>query len=97
MLGSTCRIDPVTHRSFPDPIDHVYAHETHLQAHQTQLQLQRPDGRDSLSHQRYEARDEQQQLELLALREQQRRARQPGLEARIPDHRDASGNADSYI
>ncbi|GJR96964.1 hypothetical protein Tco_0269138 [Tanacetum coccineum] len=35
--------------------------------------------------------------ELLALREQQRRARQPGPEARIPDHQDASGDADSHI
>ncbi|GJU64112.1 putative reverse transcriptase domain-containing protein [Tanacetum coccineum] len=35
------------------------------------------------------------QTELLALREPQRRARQPGPEARIPDHQDASGDADS--
>ncbi|GJS05431.1 putative reverse transcriptase domain-containing protein [Tanacetum coccineum] len=33
--------------------------------------------------------------ELLSLREQQRRARQPRPEARIPDHQDASGDADS--
>ncbi|GJU33954.1 hypothetical protein Tco_1182308 [Tanacetum coccineum] len=37
------------------------------------------------------------QAELLALREQQRRARQPGQEVRIPDHQDASGDADSHI
>ncbi|GJU15184.1 hypothetical protein Tco_1143150 [Tanacetum coccineum] len=37
------------------------------------------------------------QAELLALRGQQRRARQPGLEARILDHQDASGDADSHI
>ncbi|GKD33964.1 hypothetical protein Tco_1249473 [Tanacetum coccineum] len=37
------------------------------------------------------------QTELLALREPQRRARQPGPEARIPDHQDASGDADSHI
>ncbi|GKE29114.1 hypothetical protein Tco_1444498 [Tanacetum coccineum] len=37
------------------------------------------------------------QTELLALREQQRRARHPGPEARIPDHQDASGDADSHI
>ncbi|GKD79464.1 hypothetical protein Tco_1342085 [Tanacetum coccineum] len=35
--------------------------------------------------------------ELLSLREQQRRARQPGPEARIPDHQDASGDADRHI
>ncbi|GJV51714.1 hypothetical protein Tco_1447455 [Tanacetum coccineum] len=37
------------------------------------------------------------QTELLALREPQRRARQPGPEARIPDHQDASRDADSHI
>ncbi|GJV44583.1 putative reverse transcriptase domain-containing protein [Tanacetum coccineum] len=37
------------------------------------------------------------QAELLSLREQQRRARQPGLEARVPDHQDASRDADSHI
>ncbi|GJX46645.1 hypothetical protein Tco_0271835 [Tanacetum coccineum] len=37
------------------------------------------------------------QAELLSLREQQKRARQPGPEARIPDHQDASGDADSHI
>ncbi|GJT89866.1 putative reverse transcriptase domain-containing protein [Tanacetum coccineum] len=37
------------------------------------------------------------QAELLALREQQRRARRPGPEARIPDHQDASRDADSHI
>ncbi|GJY35742.1 hypothetical protein Tco_0421120 [Tanacetum coccineum] len=35
--------------------------------------------------------------ELLAHREQQRRTRQPGPDARIPDHQDASGEADSHI
>ncbi|GKE96292.1 hypothetical protein Tco_1581147 [Tanacetum coccineum] len=37
------------------------------------------------------------QAELLALREQQRRARQPGLDVRVPDHQDASRDADSHI
>ncbi|GJR25773.1 hypothetical protein Tco_1102005 [Tanacetum coccineum] len=37
------------------------------------------------------------QAELLTLREQQRRARQPGPKARILDHQDASGDADSHI
>ncbi|GKC31800.1 hypothetical protein Tco_1039094 [Tanacetum coccineum] len=35
--------------------------------------------------------------ELLALREQRMRARQPAPDARIPDHQDASGDADSHI
>ncbi|GJZ85066.1 hypothetical protein Tco_0650405 [Tanacetum coccineum] len=37
------------------------------------------------------------QAELLALQEQQRRARHPGPEARIPDHQDAFGDANSHI
>ncbi|GKG08794.1 hypothetical protein Tco_0334626, partial [Tanacetum coccineum] len=37
------------------------------------------------------------QAELLALREQRRRARQPTLDARVLDHQDASGDADSHI
>ncbi|GJU78886.1 hypothetical protein Tco_1275956 [Tanacetum coccineum] len=37
------------------------------------------------------------QAELLALREQRRIARQSGPEARVPDHQEASGDADSHI
>ncbi|GJW24851.1 putative reverse transcriptase domain-containing protein [Tanacetum coccineum] len=37
------------------------------------------------------------QAELLALREQQRRARQPGPDVRVPDHQDASRDTDSHI
>ncbi|GKE14244.1 reverse transcriptase domain-containing protein [Tanacetum coccineum] len=37
------------------------------------------------------------QAKLLALREQRRRARQPAPDVRIPDHQDASGDADSHI
>ncbi|GJZ77879.1 hypothetical protein Tco_0642551 [Tanacetum coccineum] len=37
------------------------------------------------------------QAELLAHREQQRRARQPGPDARIPNHQVASGDADNHI
>ncbi|GJW14479.1 hypothetical protein Tco_0018612 [Tanacetum coccineum] len=37
------------------------------------------------------------QAELLAHREQQGRARQPTPDARIPDHQDASGDADSHV
>ncbi|GJY37161.1 hypothetical protein Tco_0422539 [Tanacetum coccineum] len=35
--------------------------------------------------------------ELLVLREQQRRARQPRPDVRVPDHQDASRDADSHI
>ncbi|GJU59364.1 hypothetical protein Tco_1237130 [Tanacetum coccineum] len=64
----------VTHQELQTHRDLVYALETHLQAHQTQLQLQ-----GTLIQTGHQA-------ELLALREQQRRARQPGPDARIPDH-----------
>ncbi|GKC36832.1 hypothetical protein Tco_1049216 [Tanacetum coccineum] len=37
------------------------------------------------------------EAELLALREQRRRARQPVPDARVPDHHDASRDADSHI
>nr|GEW57077.1 hypothetical protein [Tanacetum cinerariifolium] len=37
------------------------------------------------------------QAELLALRENPRRARQPGGDARVPNHQDAPGDADSHI
>ncbi|GJS19198.1 hypothetical protein Tco_0447830 [Tanacetum coccineum] len=37
------------------------------------------------------------QTELLALREQQMRARQPAPDVRILDHQDASGDADSHV
>ncbi|GKF38043.1 hypothetical protein Tco_0118104, partial [Tanacetum coccineum] len=37
------------------------------------------------------------QTELLAHREQPRKARQPGPDARILDHQDASGDADSHV
>ncbi|GKA07640.1 hypothetical protein Tco_0686864 [Tanacetum coccineum] len=37
------------------------------------------------------------EAKLLALREQQRRARQPGPDVRVPDHHDASRDADSHI
>ncbi|GKF26193.1 hypothetical protein Tco_0082087 [Tanacetum coccineum] len=36
-------------------------------------------------------------VELLALRGQHRRARQPGSDARAPDHQEATRDADSHI
>ncbi|GJT03248.1 hypothetical protein Tco_0824417 [Tanacetum coccineum] len=65
--------------------EQVYAHESQLHAHQTQLQLQ------GILIQT------QHQAELLALREQQRGARQPEPDVRVPDHQDASRDADSHI
>ncbi|GJU06730.1 hypothetical protein Tco_1123160 [Tanacetum coccineum] len=63
----------------------IVKEEIHIQAHHAQLQLQ-----GTLIQTQHQA-------ELLAHREQQRRARQPGPDARIPDHQDASGEADSHI
>ncbi|GJR84527.1 hypothetical protein Tco_0155312 [Tanacetum coccineum] len=78
------RLSQATHQELQTHREHVYAHETHLQAHQTQLQLH---GTLIQTHH---------QTELLALRGQQR-ARQPAPDARIPDHQDASGDADSHV
>ncbi|GJX74242.1 hypothetical protein Tco_0312837 [Tanacetum coccineum] len=103
-------LSQATHQELQTHRDHVYAHETHLQAHQTQLQLQ---GLSQATHQELQthrdhvyahethlqAHQTQLQLQgtLIQTQHQQRRARQPGPEARIPDHQDASGDADSHI
>ncbi|GKF05743.1 hypothetical protein Tco_0036411, partial [Tanacetum coccineum] len=63
----------------------VYAYESQLHAHQTQLQLQ---GTFIQTHH---------QAEVLALREQRRRARQPAPDARVLDHQDAFRDVDSHI
>ncbi|GJS22263.1 hypothetical protein Tco_0450895, partial [Tanacetum coccineum] len=86
-LAYSIGLSQATHQELQTHCDHVYAYETHLQAYQTQLQLQLQSILIQTQH----------QAELLALREQQRRARQPGPEARIPDHQDASGDVDSHI
>ncbi|GKC96384.1 hypothetical protein Tco_1161826, partial [Tanacetum coccineum] len=95
-----------THQEIQTYRDHVYAHETHLQAHQTQLQLQGTLIQTQHQEQMVETlrviRDMRREIsdmhaELLSLREQQRRDRQPGPEARILDPQDASGDADSHI
>ncbi|GJU60541.1 putative reverse transcriptase domain-containing protein [Tanacetum coccineum] len=98
-------LSQATHQELQTHRDHVYAYETHLQAHQTQLQLQ-----GTLIQTQHQAhmvetlrvmRDMRREMgdmqtELLALRGQ-RRARQPAPDARIPDHQDASGDADSHV
>ncbi|GKC12586.1 hypothetical protein Tco_1009368 [Tanacetum coccineum] len=94
----------VTHQELQTHRDHVYAYETHIQAHQAQLQLQSTliQTQHQMSETLRVMRDmrlemSDMQAELLAHREQQRRARQPGPDARIPDHQDASRDADSHI
>ncbi|GJR70504.1 hypothetical protein Tco_0016569, partial [Tanacetum coccineum] len=103
--GRSIGLSQATHQELQTHHDHVYAHETYLQAHQTQLQLQSTliqtqHQMVGLSEVIRVMRRElmcDMQAELLALREPQRRARQPGPEARIPDHQEASGDADSHI
>ncbi|GJW58431.1 hypothetical protein Tco_0105162 [Tanacetum coccineum] len=78
----------------------AWAHSIGLsQATHQELQTHR----NHIQHQVHETRFQMQKTELAALREtdrkrqdQMRRARQPGPEARSPDHRDASGDADSH-
>ncbi|GJY08657.1 hypothetical protein Tco_0375711 [Tanacetum coccineum] len=100
-------LSQATQRELQTHRDHVYAHKTHIQAYQAQLQLQST--LIQTQHQVYETRFQMQQAEIAALRESDRRrqpqmaetlqgkARQPGPDARIPDHQDAYGDADSHI
>ncbi|GJX88607.1 hypothetical protein Tco_0340621 [Tanacetum coccineum] len=80
--------------------EQVYAHESQIHAHQTQLQLQGT--LIQTQHQVHETRSQMQQTEMAELqendrRQQRRRARQPGSDARVPDHQDAYGDDDSHI
>nr|GEY64919.1 reverse transcriptase domain-containing protein [Tanacetum cinerariifolium] len=87
------RLSQAIHFELQTHQEHVYAHEFQLQAHQTQLQLQ--ETLRVMGDMRREMGD--MQAELLALREQPRRARQPGGDVRVPDHQDAPKDADSHI
>ncbi|GJY99083.1 hypothetical protein Tco_0516513 [Tanacetum coccineum] len=99
--------ETATHQELQTYRDHVYAHDTHLQAHQTQLQLQST--LIQTQHQVHETRFHMHQAELAALRETDRRRQAQMVETLrvirdisqdqrlIPDHQDASGDADSHI
>ncbi|GJZ44721.1 hypothetical protein Tco_0592317 [Tanacetum coccineum] len=99
------RLSQAVHYELQTHREQVYAHESQLHAHQTQLQMQGT--LIQTQHQVHETRFQMQQAEwqcferltaeLLALREQRRRARQPTYNARAPDHQDASRDADSHI
>ncbi|GJU20920.1 hypothetical protein Tco_1154262 [Tanacetum coccineum] len=100
-LGSLDWLSHATHQELQTHRDHVYAHETHLQASDTATAVGYSHS-DTASETLQVIRDMRREMsdmqaELLALREQHRRARQPGTEARIPDHQDASWDADSHI
>nr|GEU95524.1 reverse transcriptase domain-containing protein [Tanacetum cinerariifolium] len=78
-------------------------HKTRFQMQQAEMEKLRETGRrhqaqmvETLRVMRDMRRDMgDMQAELLALREQRRRARQPGLDARVPDHQDASRDTDN--
>ncbi|GKC11234.1 hypothetical protein Tco_1008016 [Tanacetum coccineum] len=80
-------------------------YETRLQTQQAEIAVLRDYDRRRQAHMaktlrvmrdiRREMSDMQD--ELLAHQEQQGRARRPGPDARIPDHQDASGDADSHV
>ncbi|GJY46552.1 hypothetical protein Tco_0435615 [Tanacetum coccineum] len=71
----------------------LQTHRKQVYAHESQIQHIR----HSYSYKGYTYSRTQHQAELLALREQQRRARQPGPDVRVPDHHDASRGVDSHI
>ncbi|GJX34815.1 reverse transcriptase domain-containing protein [Tanacetum coccineum] len=91
-------LSQAVHHELQTHHDHVYAHETQIQAHQKQLQLHQAQIVETLRVIRDIRREmSDMQAELLALQEQRRRARQPAPDARVPDHQDASRDADSHI
>ncbi|GJX26003.1 hypothetical protein Tco_0232299 [Tanacetum coccineum] len=101
------RLSQATHQELQTHCDHIQhqVHETRFQIQQAELAALRETNRrrqDQMVETLRVIRDMRREMsdmqaELLSLQEQQRRARQPGPEARIPDHQDASGDADSHI
>ncbi|GJW50697.1 retrovirus-related pol polyprotein from transposon TNT 1-94 [Tanacetum coccineum] len=88
----------IVHHELQTYREQVYAHEYQLKAYQTHLQLRQAQMVETLRVIRDMRREMvDTQAELLALREQQRRARQLGLDARVPDYHEASRDADSRI
>ncbi|GJY51887.1 hypothetical protein Tco_0442734 [Tanacetum coccineum] len=86
-------LSQVVHYELQTHREQVYAHESQLYAYQTQLKLQGT--LIQTQHQIVETlrvmRDMRREMgdmhaELLALREQQKRARKPGPDVRVPDH-----------
>ncbi|GKF50292.1 hypothetical protein Tco_0146759, partial [Tanacetum coccineum] len=84
-------LSQAVHHELQTHREQVYALEFHLQAQQTQLQLQ-----ETLRVMRDMRREmSDMQAELLVLQGQQRRVGQPGSDARVPDHQEASRDANS--
>ncbi|GKD45353.1 hypothetical protein Tco_1269998 [Tanacetum coccineum] len=97
-------LSQAVHHELQTHCDHVYVHETQIQSHQTQLQLHGTliQTKNQIVKALRVMRDIRREMgdmqaELLALREQRRRARQPAPYARVLDHQDASRDADSHI
>ncbi|GJV58161.1 hypothetical protein Tco_1459166 [Tanacetum coccineum] len=105
-LSQAVHYELQTHR------EQVYAYESQHQVHKTRSQMQQTEMAELRETDRRRKaqmveilrvmRDIRREMgdmqaELLALREQQRRARQPGPDVRVPDHQDASRDADSHI
>ncbi|GKF74179.1 hypothetical protein Tco_0220511 [Tanacetum coccineum] len=95
-LGSLDRMRQMTHQELQTHRDHMQqAKLAALRETDRRCQAQMVETLRVIRDMRREMSDIQ--AELLSLREQQRRARQPGLEARIPNHQDASGDVDNHI
>ncbi|GJU71781.1 hypothetical protein Tco_1263186 [Tanacetum coccineum] len=92
-LGSLDRIELATHQELQTHRD--LAEMAMLQESDRRRQAQMAKTLRVMRDMRREMSD--MQAELLTHREQQRRTRQPGPDARILDHQDASGDADSHI
>ncbi|GJV98696.1 hypothetical protein Tco_1553948 [Tanacetum coccineum] len=83
----------------------ILAHQAQLQQHSTLIQTQHQvyETRFQMQQAKMAAlresdhRRQAQMAETLRVMRDMRRARQPGPDDRIPDHHDASGDADSHI
>ncbi|GJV46832.1 hypothetical protein Tco_1437044 [Tanacetum coccineum] len=104
-LARSIRLCRRTHQELQTHRDHV-SHMDHLRQYQDSSTAScvlsfrnRPGARQMVETLRFirgfEAEMSDMQAELLALREQRRTAGQSGPEARIPDHQEASGDADN--
>nr|GEV37227.1 hypothetical protein [Tanacetum cinerariifolium] len=98
-------LSQATYQELQTHRDHVYAHETHIQTHQTQLQLQstliQTQHQVQLTETLRVVKDMRREMsdmqkELISQQEQLRRERQPGSDARFPDHQKVTGDMESH-
>ncbi|GJV83322.1 hypothetical protein Tco_1523220 [Tanacetum coccineum] len=105
-------LSQATHQELQTHCDHVYAHETHIQAHQAQLQLQSTliQTQHQVYETRFQM--QQAEMAALRETDRRRQTQMAetlrhiasaeeiwtaGPDARIPDHQDAFGDANSHI